>query len=80
MIRKFNKNDITRVMTIWLESNIDSHDFVNPDYWKDNYNNVMDMIQQAEVYVYESDDIIKGFIGLDGDYIAGIFVDKLYRS
>lgn len=80
MIRKFNKNDINRVMTIWLESNIDSHDFVNPDYWKDNYNNVMDMIQQAEVYVYESDDIIKGFIGLDGDYIAGIFVDKLYRS
>ncbi|MBO5104283.1 MAG: GNAT family N-acetyltransferase [Ruminococcus sp.] len=80
MIRKFNKNDINRVMTIWLESNIDSHDFVNPDYWKDNYNNVMDMIQQAEVYVCESGGIIKGFIGLDGDYIAGIFVDKPYRS
>ena len=80
MIRKFNKNDINRVMTIWLESNIYSHDFVNPDYWKDNYNNVMDMIQQAEVYVCESGGIIKGFIGLDGDYIAGIFVDKPYRS
>ncbi|MDE6501665.1 MAG: GNAT family N-acetyltransferase [Ruminococcus sp.] len=80
MIRKFCGNDINRVMTIWFEANMDSHNFVNPEYWKEKYNEVKSMIPQAEVYIYESDGIIKGFIGLDGDYIAGIFVDKIYRS
>lgn len=80
MIRKFSDNDINRIMTIWFEANIDSHDFVNPDYWKEKYNEVRSMIPQAEVYVCETDNIIKGFIGLTDDYIAGIFVDKLYRS
>lgn len=80
MIKKFSDNDIDHVMTIWFESNMDSHDFINPDYWKEKCNEVRSMIPQAEVYVYETDSIIKGFIGLDGDYIAGIFVDKLYRS
>ena len=38
------------------------------------------MIPQADVYVYESDGVINGFIGLMNDYIAGIFVSKPYRS
>lgn len=80
MIRKFCDNDINRVMTIWFDANMDSHNFVNPEYWKEKYNEVKLMIPQAEVYVYESDGIIKGFIGLDSDYIAGIFIDKIYRS
>lgn len=80
MIRKFYDNDIMRIMTIWLEANIDAHDFITPNYWKEKYNEVKSMILQAEVYVYESNGIIKGFIGLDGDYIAGIFVDKPYRA
>ena len=80
MIRKFCDNDINRVMTIWFEGNMDSHNFINPEYWKEKYNEVKSMIPQAEVYVYESDGIIKGFIGLDSDYIAGIFIDKIYRS
>lgn len=80
MIRKFYDNDIMRIMAIWLEANIDAHDFITPSYWKEKYNEVKSMIPQAEVYIYESNGIIKGFIGLDGDYIAGIFVDKQYRS
>lgn len=80
MIIKFCDNDINRVMTIWLEANTDAHSFISPDYWKEKYDEVKSMIPQAEVYVYESDSTIKGFIGLDGDYIAGIFVDKPYRS
>ncbi|MDE7226527.1 MAG: hypothetical protein K2N49_06705 [Ruminococcus sp.] len=79
MIRIFNNNDINRVMTIWLKSNTDSHSFISPDYWKEKYAEVMLMIPQAEVYIYESDGVIEGFIGLDNNYIAGIFVDKPYR-
>lgn len=80
MIRRFSDDDINNIMTIWLESNMNSHDFISPDYWKEKYNAVRSMIPQSEVYVYEINNTIMGFIGLDGDYIAGIFIDKPYRS
>lgn len=40
------------------------------------------MLPQAEVYVYINNcvDEITGFIGLEGTYIAGIFVRKQARS
>lgn len=34
----------------------------------------------AEIYVYETEDEILGFIGLIDNYIAGLFVDKAYRG
>ena len=34
----------------------------------------------SEVYVCEVKGEIAGFIGLDGDYIAGLFVSKQYQS
>ena len=38
------------------------------------------MLPRAEVYVYESDQMIHGFIGLSGDYIEGLFVSEAMRS
>ena len=38
------------------------------------------MLPEAEVYVYEKDDDIRGFIGMMENYIAGIFVDEKFRS
>ena len=35
---------------------------------------------QAKVFVYDIDGKVLGFIGLMNEYIAGIFVDKNYRS
>lgn len=32
------------------------------------------MLPQAEVYVYENDNKIQGFVGLNDEYIEGIFV------
>ncbi|MBO5458959.1 MAG: N-acetyltransferase [Lachnospira sp.] len=82
MIRKFRKNDLSIVMEIWLNTNIQTHDFISEKYWTDNYEMVKEMMPQAEVYVYEDDkvDRIDGFIGLTGDYIAGIFVRSGVRS
>lgn len=80
MIRKFKENDLDKVMSIWLNANIEAHSFINSDYWKEKFNDVKLMLPQAEVYVSENEDIIDGFIGITGDYIAGIFVNKLNRS
>ena len=37
MIRKFNEKDLHAVMELWLESNIEAHDFIDSRYWKENY-------------------------------------------
>lgn len=80
MIRIFQKTDIERVMHIWLESNIKAHSFVPKEYWMSNYDMVKEQILQAEIYVYETEGNIKGFVGIMDHYIAGIFVDEKYRS
>lgn len=80
MIRKFQEADTRQVMQIWLSSNIDAHPFVPKEYWESNFEMVQDQLVQAEVYVYEIEKSIQGFIGIVDGYIAGIFVDKKCRS
>lgn len=38
------------------------------------------MLGDAEIYVFEEQGQIKGFVGLDGEYIAGIFVREKEQS
>lgn len=80
MIRKFEKKDTKRVMQIWLEANLEAHDFVPSDYWLSQYQSVQEQLLTAEIYVCEQDNKIQGFVGMTDDYLAGIFVDKKYRS
>ena len=80
MIRKFETKDTEQVMHIWLEGNIETHDFILRDYWVSQYHLVQAQILQADIYVYEQDKKIQGFVGMMNDYLAGIFVDKKYRS
>ena len=74
MIRVLQEADIDRVAEIWLDSNLKAHHFIPAQYWKSNFGLVKEMLSQAEVYVYENDKKIQGFIGLNGEYIEGIFV------
>ena len=68
MIRKLRKADINRVA------------FIPAQYWKSNFELVKKMLLQAEVYVYEDNQKIQGFIGLNGEYIEGIFVSDENQS
>lgn len=79
MIRKFIKNDIDVIMQIWLETNIKAHNFIEENYWKNNFEQVKLLLPQSELYVY-IDDVIKGFIGLNDTYIEGIFVLEKEQS
>lgn len=82
MIRKFQTADINEVAKIWLDTNRKTHNFIPVQYWQDNFETVKEMFLHAEIYVYEDEETnkIQGFIGLDNDYIAGIFVDIKNQS
>lgn len=74
MIRVLREADIDRVVNLWLATNIKAHYFIPDQYWKSHIDLVKEMLPQAEVYVYENDFQIEGFIGLDDEYVEGIFV------
>lgn len=80
MIRTLKEKDVDTVAKIWLETNIKTHDFIASNYWKEHYEIIKDMFLQAEVYVYEIEKEIMGFIGLDKEYIEGIFVLDQYQK
>ena len=80
MIRKLQKVDINRVADIWLKTNLKAHFFIPEQYWISNYEFVKKLLPQAEVYVYEDDKMIQGFIGINDEYIEGIFVSDEMQS
>ena len=78
MIRRQEESDWERVASIWLDANREAHDFIPDSYWLGHLEEVRTALAQAEVYVFadETRSGILGFIGLQGDYIAGIFVQR----
>ena len=80
MIRELRKADINKVADIWLDTNIKSHYFISAQYWKSNFELVKKLLLQATVYVYEDKQEIQGFIGLNDEYVEGIFVSGEMQS
>ena len=80
MIRLFEFRDLDRIMEIWLEGNLTAHPFIKEEYWKQNYETVRSMLPNAEVYVFEEAGEVQGFIGMDAEYIAGLFVAGGHRG
>ncbi len=80
MIRRAKQEDISRIMEIWLNTNVKAHDFIAVEYWKRNYKMVEAMMHDAQIYVYEREGMICGFAGVMGNYIAGLFVAEAFQS
>jgi len=81
MIKNFNLSKLDSVMKIWIDTNIDAHNFIQKEYWINNYDLVKQMLPLADIYIFEENNVIKGFIGvIEGNYIAGLFVKKEYQG
>ena len=82
MIRQYTGCDTGSVMQIWLDTNIQAHHFISPDYWHANCHSVREMLPHAEIFVHEDDSTkqIDGFIGLNDNHIEGIFVKEIMQS
>ena len=55
-------------------TNLKAHFFIPEQYWSSNYELVKEMLPQAEVYVYENDKKVQGFVDVRDEYVEGIFV------
>lgn len=80
MIKEFKIENLEEVMEIWLQTNINAHDFIEREYWINNFDLVKKLLPDTKVYIFQEDNIIKGFIGVIEDgYIAGLFVKEKYQ-
>lgn len=80
MIRTLKKADVDRVAAIWFDSNRKAHNFIPAQYWQSKFDAVKELFLQAELYVFEEEKTIQGFIGLNGTYIEGLFVCEKVQS
>ena len=80
--KNLNQKDLDQIMEIWIHTNQSAHSFIPAEYWENHREEVRQAILEAEVCVIrekETDEIF-GFIGLTGNYIAGLFVAEKYQS
>ncbi len=81
MIRKFQQTDIDQVISIWLEASITAHVFIESAFWKSKVKDMREIyIPSGETYVFEEEEIIKGFVSMNNDTIAAIFVSPNYQG
>ncbi|MBO0472496.1 hypothetical protein IGL98_002137 [Enterococcus sp. DIV0840] len=83
MIKKINTLtpiELEEIMNIWLTANCEAHPFIPESYWKDNLTFVRKQLPQADLYTYSENNKIIAFLGMNENYIAGIFVLSNYRS
>ncbi|OCG31838.1 hypothetical protein A9G34_07620 [Gilliamella sp. Choc4-2] len=78
MIREYQPADLDKIMEIWLQANQQAHNFINPEFFKKNYELVKMLIPMSTLYVQDLNGV-KGFIGLTENYISGLFVDHKFR-
>ena len=79
-IRPLEPGDLEAVMRLWLDGNREAHPFVPAGYWEDRAAEVREAIARAEVLVCADGGAVRGFAGMQGDYLAGIFVERAARS
>ena len=78
MIREFKSADLDKVMEIWLQGNEQAHNFIDSNFFKQNFDIVEMLIPMSTVYVQDLDGV-KGFVGITENYISGLFVEQDYR-
>lgn len=80
MIRKYITEDLEQLISLWLQSYIEAHSFIDAKYWESNMKYMYEVLPKATIWVYVENQVILGFIGLVDSYIAGLFVYSSCRS
>lgn len=81
-IRELKNEELNKVMEIWLLSTIKAHNFINEEYWKNNYDIVKEIyIPMSNTFIYYDGEDIRGFISvINNEFIGALFVDNNYQS
>ncbi|MFQ9623681.1 MAG: N-acetyltransferase [Enterobacteriaceae bacterium] len=76
MIRKWDAKETRPLLTLWLESTIHAHPFINETYWHESVAVVRDVyLPAASTWVWEENATIKGCDSvMESRFIGALFV------
>lgn len=74
-IRRMQRSDAKTLANIWLEASLVAHHFVSKQYWIANRAAMEELyLIRSEVFLAEENNNSAGFIALDENHIAALFV------
>lgn len=76
--KEYVNNHLEELVQIWLQSNIDAHDFIPKEYWESYVPFVKQALPNAMLFCEGKP--IKGFLGISDGLIEGLFVSKEFRK
>ena len=80
MVRLMEIQELNTVLDMWTEINKEVHTFVDAQYWDEQRETMIEVLGNANVYVYDEHDVIKGFAFIvEGYYLGGVFVEAPAR-
>ena len=76
MIRKWQNSDTRPLLTLWLESTIFAHPFIDERYWYESEPIVRDVyLPSAQTWVWEEEGVVQGFVSvIDERFVGALFV------
>lgn len=74
MIRRLCAEDFDRALDQWIKASMVVHGSIPEIYWDRQYYRMSKEMSQSEVYIYEQDGHVGGFIGMKGNLVAGLHV------
>ena len=76
MIRESKAEDISAILTLWMESTIHAHPFIEERYWHESESVVRDVyLPAAQTWVWEEEGELKGFVSvIDDRFLGALFV------
>lgn len=76
MIHKWQSRDLQPLLTLWLESTIFAHPFIEERYWYESEPIVRDVyLPSAQTWVWEENEGVKGFVSvMDQRFVGALFV------
>ena len=76
MIRKYEEKDIDELLDAWYSASQVAHPFLSEDFFDRERKKIPEeYIPRAEIWVYEQNNRVVGFIALIGNLVGAIFVD-----
>jgi putative acetyltransferase len=81
MIRKYNENEIPKLLKIWEAAALIAHPFLSTEFHEMVKKAMKDMyLPNSDTWVYEESENIIGFIAMLNNEIGGLFVDPNQQS
>ena len=75
MIRKHHEKDLEEILNVWYLAQSLAHPFLTADFVEKVKKDMREIyIPNSATWVYEEDDKVIGFIGMQGNEIGGLFV------